>query len=146
MIRDTWPFVRFVRDSGKYQVDTRTAGGGGHRKLYDTQEQALEAARIASEQKREFGTASSRNNERGAAGYSVRGQGGEGWQSDVLRHSFASYWLAIHKKRTELAEHMGNSTKIIGKHYWRVIAQTEAQAWFAILPPVDAAAKMLRMG
>jgi len=40
---------------------------------------------------------------------------------------------------------MGNSAKIIGKHYRRVMAQTEAQAWFAILP-VDAEAKILRMG
>jgi len=377
LIRDSWPFVRFVRSSGRYQVDTRTTGGGGGRKLYDTQEQALEAARIASEQKREFGAASYRNDElaafgwtvpqaiafviehlrktmascpitgavaallklraqencsaryleslryelarfaktfdgktmadikvsdianylsdaatagarntrrkhlvtlfsfgvkekwtsenpakeigrlkekflvqtlkpeqmtrllascdvlpepaagamrayialagfagirpeelhrldwkdvnlsegsafisadvskvaearavplsenckawlatsstrtgliapkagfryrfdmvRSAAGYAVRGQGGEEWQSDVLRHSFASYWLAIHKNRAELAEHMGNSAKIIGKHYRRVMAQTEAQAWFAILP-VDAETKILRMG
>jgi len=62
LIRDTWPFVRFVRASGRCQVDTRTTGGGG-RKWYDTQEQALEAARVASEQKKEFGTASHRNDE-----------------------------------------------------------------------------------
>jgi integrase len=83
---------------------------------------------------------------RAAAGFSVRGGDGEEWQADVLRHSFASYWLAIHKNRNELAEHMGNSAKIIGKHYRRVIAQTEAQDWFAILPTADAEAKVLRMG
>jgi site-specific recombinase XerD len=377
LIRDSWPFVRFVRSSGRYQVDTRTTGGGGGRKLYDTQEQALEAARIASEQKREFGAASYRNDElaafgwtvpqaiafviehlrktmascpiagavaallklraqencsaryleslryelarfaktfdgktmadikasdianylsdaatagarntrrkhlvtlfsfgvkekwtsenpakeigrlkekfdvqtltpeqmtrllascdalpepaagamrayialagfagirpeelhrldwkdvnlsegsafigadvskvaearavplsenckawlatsstrtglvapkagfryrfdmvRSAAGYAVRGQGGEKWQSDVLRHSFASYWLKIHNNRAALAEHMGNSAKIIGKHYKRVVPLDEAEAWFAILP-VDAETKILRMG
>ncbi len=83
---------------------------------------------------------------RATAGYSVRGHEGEEWQSDVLRHSFASCWLAIHKNRAELAEHMGNSAKIIGKHYRRVMAQTEAQAWFALLPPADTEAKILRMG
>jgi len=41
---------------------------------------------------------------------------------------------------------MGNSAKIIGKHYRRVLAQTEAQAWFALLPPADTEAKILRMG
>jgi hypothetical protein len=75
----------------------------------------------------------------------VRGHGGEEWQSDVLRHSFASYWLAIHKNCAEVVEYMGNSAKNIGKHYRRVMAPTEAQAWFAILP-VDAEAKILRMG
>jgi hypothetical protein len=65
LIRNTWPFVRFVRASERCQVDTRTTGGGGRRKWYDTQEQeqALEAARVASEQKKEFGTASHRNDE-----------------------------------------------------------------------------------
>jgi integrase len=377
LIRDSWPFVRFVRSSGRYQVDTRITGGGGGRKLYNTQEQALEAARIASEQKKEFGAASYRNNElaafgwtvpqaieftlehlrkttaskpiasavaallslraqescsaryleslryelarfaktfdgktladikvsdianylsdaatagarntrrkhlvtlfsfgvkekwtsenpakeigrlkekfdvqtltaeqmtrllascdalpepaagamrayialagfagirpeelhrldwqdvnlptgsafiraevskvaearavplsenckawlatsstrsglvapkagfryrfdavRATAGYSVRGHEGEEWQSDVLRHSFASYWLAIHKNRAELAEHMGNSAKIIGKHYRRVLPLTEAQAWFEIFPAMDAEAKILRI-
>jgi len=82
---------------------------------------------------------------RATAGYSVRGHEGEEWQSDVLRHSFASYWLAIHKNRAELAEHMGNSPKIIGKHYRRVMPMDEAQSWFEILP-VDAEAKILRMG
>jgi len=82
---------------------------------------------------------------RSAAGYSVRGQGGEERQSDVLRHSFASCWLAIHKNRAELAEHMGHSAKIIGKHFRCVMAQSEAQAWFAILP-ADTEAKILRMG
>ena len=80
-----------------------------------------------------------------AAGYSVRGQRGEDWQSDVLLHSFASYWLAIYKNRAELAEYMGNSAKIIGKHYRRMMPLGEAQAWFAILPPVNAEAKILRM-
>jgi hypothetical protein len=45
--------------------------------------------------------------------------------------------VAILKNCAELAEYMGNSAKIIGKHYRRVMAPTEAQAWFAILP-VDA--------
>jgi integrase len=83
---------------------------------------------------------------RAAAGYSVRGNEGNEWPSDVLRHSFASYWLAIHKNRAELAELMGNSAKIIGKHYRRVLPLAEAQAWFEILPPVDAEAKILRIG
>ena len=65
--------------------------------------------------------------------------------TDVLRHSFASYWLAIHKNLAELAEHMGNSAKIIGKHYRRVMSLAEAQAWFEILPSVDTEAKILRI-
>ena len=82
---------------------------------------------------------------RAAAGYSGRGQAGEEWQSEVLRHSFASYWLAIHKNRAELAEHIGSSAKIIGKDHRRVIPLGEAQAWFAILPPVNAEVKISLM-
>jgi integrase len=74
---------------------------------------------------------------RAAAGFSVRGNEGEPWPADVLRHSFASCWLAIHKNRAELAEQMGNSVAIIGKHYRRPVPQAEAEAWFGIWPEAD---------
>ena len=74
---------------------------------------------------------------RAAAGFSVRGNKGEPWPADVLRHSYASCWLAIHKNRAELAELMGNSPAIIGKHYRRPIPQVEAEEWFAIWPDAE---------
>ena len=60
---------------------------------------------------------------------------GEPWPHDVLRHTFASSWLAIHKNRPHLAEIMGNSVGIIAKHYKRTIPTTQAHALFAIFPP-----------
>jgi integrase len=74
---------------------------------------------------------------RAAAGFSVRGNKGEPWPADVLRHSYASCWLAIYKNRAELAELMGNSPAIIGKHYRRPIPQAEAEEWFAIWPDAE---------
>ena len=41
---------------------------------------------------------------------------------------------------------MGNSAKIIGKHYRRVMSLAESEALFSILPPEDAEAKILRVG
>jgi integrase len=60
---------------------------------------------------------------------------GEPWPHDVLRHTFASSWLAVHKNRPLLAEIMGNSVGIIAKHYKRTIPLAQAQALFAIMPP-----------
>jgi integrase len=74
---------------------------------------------------------------RAAAGFSVRGNKGEPWPANVLRHSYASCWLPIHKNRAELAELMGNSPAIIGKHYRRPIPQAEAEEWFAIWPEAE---------
>jgi hypothetical protein len=74
---------------------------------------------------------------RAAAGFSVRGNKGEPWPADVLRHSYASCWLTIYKNRAELAELMGNSAAIIGKHYRRPIPQAEAEEWFAIWPDAE---------
>lgn len=55
---------------------------------------------------------------------------------DVLRHTYASYWLPIHKNRTELAEHMGNSVGVIKKHYRRPILETTAKAFWSLTPEV----------
>jgi len=82
---------------------------------------------------------------RAAAGFSVRGNEGEPWQNDVLRHSYASCWLAIHKNRAELAELMGNSAAIIGKHYRRPVPQAEAEEWFNIWPETRET-KIIAMG
>lgn len=53
---------------------------------------------------------------------------------DVLRHTFASYWLALHKNRTELAELMGNSVDVIKKHYRKPILEMVAKEFWAITP------------
>jgi integrase len=56
------------------------------------------------------------------------------WPSDVLRHTYGSMWLAIHKSRSELAERMGNSEAIIKTHYRRAIREDVAKAFWNILP------------
>lgn len=53
---------------------------------------------------------------------------------DVMRHTYASYWLAVHKNRTELAELMGNSVQVIKKHYRRPILEATAKAFWALTP------------
>lgn len=53
---------------------------------------------------------------------------------DVMRHTYASYWLALHKNRTELAEHMGNSVVVIKKHYRRPILEATARAYWKLTP------------
>jgi integrase len=56
------------------------------------------------------------------------------WPQDAPRHSFASHWLPIHKNRAELAELMGNSVDVIKKHYRKVVPNSEANAYWDILP------------
>lgn len=55
------------------------------------------------------------------------------WPRDVLRHSFASYWLAVHKNRAELSEIMGNTPEIIRRHYRKAVPVDAAKAFWAIL-------------
>ena len=55
------------------------------------------------------------------------------WPSDVLRHSFCSYRLAITKDLARTAEEAGNSPAIIRKHYRRPMTPEEGEAWWAIL-------------
>lgn len=84
---------------------------------------------------------------KGKIGYSVRvfkrirQQVGlyDGWDSDCIRHTYASNWLATyrHKGIHMLAELMGNSAEVIKRHYRRAIPTTLANNFWTILPPVE---------
>ena len=54
------------------------------------------------------------------------------WPADCIRHTYASNWLAVHMKRSHLAEIMGNSPAIIRKHYKRAIPIKDAESYFEI--------------
>jgi len=56
------------------------------------------------------------------------------WPKDVLRHTYASYWLPIHKDRAHLAELMGNSLAVIKSHYKRAIPETVAEKFWTLRP------------
>jgi hypothetical protein len=60
------------------------------------------------------------------------------WKENALRHSFGSYWQAVHKNMPKLADIMGNSVAIIAKHYHEAKLPSEGRAWFAIRPAAKA--------
>jgi len=66
---------------------------------------------------------------------------GRGWEADVLRHSYASYWLAIHQNRPKLAELMGNSATVIGKHYRKPMPPRDAEGYWALRPKTASSLK-----
>lgn len=68
-----------------------------------------------------------------AAGYDPTNKESK-WVMDVMRHSYASYWLAVHKNRAELAELMGNSVEIIRAHYRRPILSVMAEKYWSLTP------------
>lgn len=59
------------------------------------------------------------------------------WPADVLRHSYATYWMAVHAHEGRLAEILGNSPRIIQVHYKGLATQKEGQKYFAIRPPTE---------
>ena len=66
-----------------------------------------------------------------AAGYDPK-EKKQRWVQDIMRHSYASYWLAVHQNRAALAEHMGNSVEIIRAHYRRPILKSEGRKFWAL--------------
>jgi integrase len=70
------------------------------------------------------------------AGYKLLGENPDGkvWVEDVLRHTYASYWLGRTKDRSHLAENMGTSLKMIKKHYKQVVSASSTAAFWAITP------------
>jgi integrase len=61
------------------------------------------------------------------------------WHVDILRHTFGSYWLAIHQDRARLAEEMGNSVEVIKKFYKRAIPRQSAEAFWKLEPVLEPA-------
>lgn len=56
------------------------------------------------------------------------------WKPDALRHSYASYRLALTQDMAALALELGNSPAMIFKHYLDLKHEDEAREWFAIRP------------
>ena len=69
-------------------------------------------------------------------GYKVRGKNPDGavWHCDICRHTMVSYWLQKYNERGHLAEQMGNSLKMIKKHYKQVVTNSDTEKFWSILP------------
>ncbi len=56
------------------------------------------------------------------------------WPHNALRHSYASYRLAVCKNAAEVAHEMGNSPQMVYQHYRELVTPVSATAWWAIRP------------
>src|SRR5438094_4937970 len=58
------------------------------------------------------------------------------WRQDIMRHSYASYWLARHGDINKLTLMMGHATTtMLWKHYHKAAKKREAERYWSILPP-----------
>jgi integrase len=58
------------------------------------------------------------------------------WKQDVMRHSFASYWLAVHGDINKLTLMMGHTTAtMLWKHYHKAAKRVDAEKYWKITPP-----------
>lgn len=56
------------------------------------------------------------------------------WHSDVLRHTFATHYVSLHKDEPKTAFYMGNSVSIIKKHYAKRLPQSELDTFWNLTP------------
>ena len=71
------------------------------------------------------------------------------WTQDVMRHSYASYWLAEHGDINRLTLQMGHeSADMLWKHYNRASKRKDATIFWAVMPEpgADADGKIISMG
>jgi len=58
------------------------------------------------------------------------------WKQDIMRHSFASYWLASHGDINKLTLMMGHANAtMLWKHYHKAAKKAEADRYWKISPP-----------
>jgi integrase len=65
----------------------------------------------------------------------LAGKAGVPWKHNGLRHSFISYRLALVKDVGQVSLEAGNSPGMVFKHYRQLVRESEANEWFAIIPP-----------
>ena len=59
------------------------------------------------------------------------------WVQDVMRHTYASNWLAKYESRDRLRANMGHRTsEILLNHYHQAIPRKEAEKFWSLRPPV----------
>ncbi len=56
------------------------------------------------------------------------------WPKDVLRHTAASYWVALKRDTAAVALELGNSAQILLKHYRELVTSEQAEAFWALRP------------
>ena len=56
------------------------------------------------------------------------------WPHNALRHSYASYRMALVANAAQVAEECGNSVQIMKQHYRELVTKIEAKTWFTVLP------------
>jgi integrase len=56
------------------------------------------------------------------------------WKQNAMRHSYGSYRLALIGDDARVAFEMGDSAKVVHKHYKSLVKHADAAAWFAIMP------------
>lgn len=66
------------------------------------------------------------------------------WTQDVMRHSYASYWLAAHGDINRLTLQMGHeSADMLWKHYHRAAKRKDAATFWKIAPSVSDGRKIV---
>jgi len=67
------------------------------------------------------------------------------WPNSAMRHSYCSYWLAMHKDINKLVLQSGHtSVDTMWRHYHRGTTEAEAKKFWAIIPP-STASNVVRM-
>lgn len=61
------------------------------------------------------------------------------WPRNALRHSFASYRMALIGNPVQVAEECGHSVQIMKQHYRELVTKDEALAWFSVMPQESSA-------
>jgi hypothetical protein len=55
------------------------------------------------------------------------------WPTDLLRHTAASYLLALHKDAGKVANMLGNSPQILLSHYHDPVTEADCKAFWQLV-------------
>ena len=76
----------------------------------------------------------------------MKAAGIERWPNNALRHSFASYHLALHQNAATTALQLGHTdSRLLFEHYRELVHPEDAKAFWEITPGKDEDGKVIPM-
>ncbi len=122
-------------DTGFIEVTARKAKGGQRRRLVPICPNLRAWLKAYSKKSGRVVTSKKGLEDRTKRQMAMKDAGIERWPNDVLRHSFASYHLALHRDINETALQLGHtSTAMLFRHYRESVKPEAARAWWALRP------------
>jgi hypothetical protein len=56
------------------------------------------------------------------------------WNTNVIRHTYATYWQSQNRDGARLSSNLGNTEAVASRHYVRMVSKADAEQFWTLYP------------